>query len=53
VQFVDDSGNLLEMDLKATAGIKENDTVVVKGRLSPDSAPRSTIIIASGLAVVD
>lgn len=52
VQFVDATGNPMAVDLKASTGLAENDTVIVRGTLSPDSTPENRIILAEGLAIV-
>ena len=51
VQFVDASGDPVPVDLKAAIGLSENATVIVQGRLSPDSTPANRIILAEGLAI--
>lgn len=53
VQFVDDNGLPLAVDLKEAVGLAENDAVIVRGKLSPDSTPGNRIIIADGLAIVE
>lgn len=53
VQFVDPDGNPLPLSLRTAAALSENDTVVVKGVLSPESTADSPIIIADGLAIVN
>jgi hypothetical protein len=53
VQFVDGDGNLLASNLREVIGLAENDTVVVQGRLAPESTPGNRIILAEGLAIVD
>ncbi|MGC9450371.1 MAG: hypothetical protein ACP5I4_02900 [Oceanipulchritudo sp.] len=53
VQFVDEAGDPLMMDLQESVGLAANDTVVVRGTLSPDSTPENRIILAEGLAVVE
>lgn len=51
VQFVDEYGAPLQVNLREAAGLKENDQVVVKGFLSADSTPDNRIIIAQGIAI--
>ncbi|MEX0330595.1 MAG: hypothetical protein AB3N64_04150 [Puniceicoccaceae bacterium] len=50
VQFVDAEGLPLQVSLKEAIGLKENDAVIVKGYLAPDSTPENRIIIAQGIA---
>jgi hypothetical protein len=52
VQFVDSAGNPVEASLRAAIGLAENDFVIVKGKLSPDSAPGNRIILAEGIAII-
>lgn len=52
VQFVDTAGNPVPLNLREAVGLAENDTVIVKGKLSPDSTPENRIILAEGLAIV-
>ncbi|CAA6678503.1 MULTISPECIES: hypothetical protein [unclassified Lentimonas] len=49
VQFVDASGNPIQQDLKATIGLKEQDTVAVTGTVTESSTPDNVIIHATAL----
>ena len=51
VQFVDGEGMPLQVSLREVIGLKENDSVIVRGTLSPDSTPGNRIIIAEGIAL--
>ncbi|MEX0325814.1 MAG: hypothetical protein AB3N33_06980 [Puniceicoccaceae bacterium] len=51
VQFVNTEGFPLQVNLKEAIGLQENDAVIVKGYLSPDSTPDNRIIIAQGIAI--
>lgn len=53
VQFLDADGSPIAASLRSALGLEENDTVIVKGRLSPDSTEDNPIILAEGLAIVD
>ncbi len=52
VQFVDESGAPLAVNLQAVTGLAENDNVIIKGRISPESTPENRIILAEGIAIV-
>ena len=51
VQFVDEDGMPLPVSLREAIGLKENDSVIVRGTLSPDSTQDNRIIIAEGIAI--
>lgn len=51
VQFVDESGLPLPVNLADAVGLAANDTVFVRGSLSPDSTPGNRIILAEALAI--
>ncbi|NDV62914.1 hypothetical protein G0Q06_10665 [Puniceicoccales bacterium CK1056] len=53
VQFVDDNGDPLPVNLRESAGLSENATVVVKGVLSIDSVPGNVVVIAEGMSLVE
>jgi hypothetical protein len=53
VQFLDAEGSPITANLREVIGMEENDTVIVKGRLSPDATAENPIILAEGLAIVD
>lgn len=51
VQFVDGAGEPLPVNLAEATGLEANDTVVVRGRLSPDSTPGNPIIVAATMDI--
>ena len=52
VQFIGAGDLPLQLDLRE-AGLAANQTVIVKGRLSPDSGPDNRIILAEGVFPVE
>jgi hypothetical protein len=52
VQFVDAAGDPVPVSLRDAIGLAENDTVIIRGKLSPDSTDENRIILAEGLAIV-
>ncbi|HKJ89828.1 MAG TPA: hypothetical protein VJ960_01750 [Oceanipulchritudo sp.] len=53
VQFVDEAGMPLPVDLREVTDLKENRTVTVKGRFAGQSTPESPIILAEGLYLAE
>jgi hypothetical protein len=52
VQFVNAAGDPVPVNLRDAVGLAENDTVIIRGKLSPDSTAENRIILAEGLAIV-
>jgi hypothetical protein len=50
VKFVDSSGVIVKHDAKANFGVKELDTVIIKGTAERDDAGNLTVL-ASGMFV--
>lgn len=53
VQFVDESGAPLALDLEQEIGLAANKNVIVKGRLSAESTPGNRIILAEGISILN
>ena len=51
VQFVDEAGMPLPLDLREVADLKENQTVTVKGRFSENSSPANPVLLGEGLYI--
>jgi len=51
VQFVDAAGDPFPGNLTESIGLEPNDTVVVRGRLSPQSVPGNPIILAGSIEI--
>lgn len=51
VQFVNEAGDPLMLDLATTIGLAANDTVIVRGRLAPDDGSGNRLILAEGIAL--
>lgn len=52
IQFIDESERPLALDLKASQGLRELDTVRVTGTVAYTSTPENLVVIANGVYIV-